>query len=61
MTVTLHWWYLPVAFLVAAMLIPTLWPNQLAFNGPEGWSYLKLLTWAGCIALAIGITVGHFI
>ena len=61
MSLTIHWWYLPVAFLVAAILIPYLWPNELAFHGPDGWSLLKLSTWIICIGLAAGITVGHFV
>lgn len=61
MTLVLHWWYLPVAFLVCAFFASWLWPNERAgFMGwpTEGWSFPKMIFVWGFTLLAFGIWLG---
>ncbi len=52
MTITLFWWYLPVAFYIA---------GWIAFARTNGWNILHPTIGFLCWVLALGICIGHWI
>lgn len=58
MTITLHWWILPLALGLAAVGLPMLLRTQGDYDFAT--PMIQLTIFGVCVAGAIGILVGHF-
>jgi hypothetical protein len=56
-TITLHWWYVPIALVVLAFVLPMLLPRA------RDWDFVTpivgLAIFIGCLAMAAAFALGH--
>lgn len=60
MTITLLWWYLPLALLLVSVLLMFVWPDEPSGHFMAGGpGVLKMLTVLLLIVGAVGICIGR--
>jgi len=58
-TVTIHWWYLPLLFVVAALFVPYFFRERGDYD--FGTPLLGLAVFAALVMAALGILIGHYL
>lgn len=59
MTITLHWWMLPLLFVILAFILPPLFSTPS--SGPVSLDILPGLIFLALTIAAIGIVIGHYL
>lgn len=63
-SLTLHWWYVPMLAASIAVILIVAWPDQYGeFMGwpYRSWSIWKMITVGGLLFLAVGALIGGVI
>jgi hypothetical protein len=55
MTITLHWWIVPILVFVCAALL------SLLIDDKSGWDFSSALVLLIGTGLAVGMFIGHFV